>query len=71
MKVIQTSPTTWELLTDNGCIALAGYARATMGRPGVYFVRPGHDLTRESAERIFAADTSVQAAIAAEREVKP
>lgn len=64
MQVVQTGATTFELLSDNGCIALAGFALETMGRPGVYFVRPGHDLTREIAERIFAADQGVKDAIA-------
>jgi len=63
MRVDQTSPTTFELTTDNGCIALAGYATEPMGAPGVYFWR-GEQITREDADKAFRADQRVKDAIA-------
>ena len=63
MRVEQTSPTTFELQTDNGCVTLAGYATETMGAPGVYVIRPDSGLTRDEAAAFFLADPRVQAAI--------
>ena len=63
MRVEQTSPTTFELTTDNGCIALAGFAIETMGAHGVYFWR-GEQITREDADKAFRADPRVKDAIA-------
>ena len=64
MRVEQTSATTFELTTDNGCIALAGFATNNMGRPGVYFVRKDAGITREQAVEQFHADARVKAVIA-------
>jgi len=64
MRVEQTSATTFELQTDNGCMALAGFATETMGRPGVYFVRKDAGITREQAVEKFHADARVKAVIA-------
>lgn len=63
MRVEQTSPTTFELTTDNGCIALAGFATETMGAYGVYFWR-GEQISREDADKAFRSDPRVQCAIA-------
>ena len=63
MRVEQTSPTTFELTTDNGCIALAGFALETMGAYGVYFWR-GEQISREEADKAFRADQRVKDAIA-------
>ena len=63
MRVEQTSPTTFELKTDNGCIALAGFATKTMGACGVYFWR-GEQISREEADKAFRADKKVQDAVA-------
>ena len=63
MRVEQTSPTTFELTTDNGCIAIAGYATEPMGAPGVYFWR-GEQISREEADAAFRSDPRVQDAIA-------
>lgn len=62
MRVAQTSPTTFELQTDNGCVTLAGYATATMGAPGVYWYRIAI-ISREDATKAFLADPRVQAAL--------
>ena len=63
MRVEQTSPTTFELQSDNGCQALAAFAAQTMGRPGVYFIRKDAPVTREQAQELFHADPRVQEAI--------
>lgn len=63
MRVEQTSPTTFELTTDNGCIALAGFATEPMGSPGVYWWR-GEQITKMNAEKAFRADPRVEEAIA-------
>ncbi len=63
MRVEQTSPTTFELTTDNGCIALAGFSTETMGSYGVYFWR-GEQITKMNAEKAFRADPRVEEAIA-------
>ena len=63
MRVEQTSPTTFELQTDNGCITLAGYSTETMGAPGVYWYRIAI-ISRETAKAAFLADPRVQAALA-------
>lgn len=65
LYVVQTSSTTFELQTDNGCIAVAGFAVYTMGEAGIYFLRPGFGLLRETADGLFRADPKVQAALAA------
>jgi hypothetical protein len=62
MRVEQTSPTTFELQTDNGCIALAGFSTETMGAPGVYWYRIAI-ITRKDATEAFLADPRVKAAI--------
>lgn len=64
LRVVQTSRTTFELQTENGCIALAGFAIATMGEAGVYFLRHGCGLPREKADLLFRADPNVQKALA-------
>jgi hypothetical protein len=64
MRVEQTSATTFELQSDNGCHAIAGFALETMGRPGIYFVRESCTLTKDQLEKAFMADQQVQAAIA-------
>ena len=64
MRVEQTSPTTFELQSDSGCHAIAGFASETMGRPGVYFVRKDAGITREQAMELFHADERVRAVIA-------
>ena len=64
MRVEQTSATTFELQSDNGCMALAGFATETMGRPGVYFVRKDAGITREQAVEAFHADARVKKLIA-------
>lgn len=63
MRVEQTSPTTFELQTDNGCVTLAGYSTETMGAPGVYWYRIAV-ISRETAKAAFLADPRVQAALA-------
>ena len=62
MRVEQTSPTTFELQTDNGCVTLAGYSTETMGAPGVYWYRIAI-ISRETAKAAFLADPRVQAAL--------
>jgi len=62
MQVVQTSPTTFELTTDNGCITMAGFSTATMGAPGVYWHRETH-IHKAEAEAEFRKDPRVQAAI--------
>jgi len=64
MRVEQTSATTFELQSDSGCHAIAGFALETMGRPGIYFLKAGVGVTSEQAEKAFMADNKVQAAIA-------
>jgi len=63
LYVVQTSSTTFELQTDNGCVAVAGFAVATMGKAGIYFLRQGFGLLRETAEELFRADPKVKAAL--------
>lgn len=63
MRVEQTSPTTFELHSDSGCPAIAGFALKTMGSCGVYFWR-GEQITRKDAESAFLADQRVKDAIA-------
>jgi uncharacterized RmlC-like cupin family protein len=70
MRVEQSSPTSFELLTDNGCIALAGFSTATSGSAGVYFHRVAL-ITKADAEAAFKKDLRVQAAIQALQDVKP
>lgn len=62
MRVEKTSPTTFELQSDNGCHALAGMAINTMGGPGVYWWR---DMSRAEAEKAFMEDAKVREAIEA------
>jgi len=64
MRIEQTSPTTFELQTDNGCVTLAGYSTETMGAPGVYWYRIAV-ITREDAKAAFLADPRIQAALQA------
>ena len=61
MRVEQTSPTTFELQSDNGCHAMAGAALNTMGYPGVYWWR---DMSKHEAEEHFKKDPLVQKAMA-------
>ena len=63
MRVEQTSPTTFELTSDNSCIALAGFATDTMGACGVYIWR-GEQISREEADAAFRSDPRVKDAIA-------
>jgi hypothetical protein len=62
MRVEQTSPTSFELQTDNGCVALAGFATWTMGATGVYWYRIAL-ITKVDAEAAFKADARVQHAL--------
>lgn len=64
MRVEQTSPTTFELQSDNGCRAIAGFALETMGRPGVYFIRNDAGISIDQAFNAFMDDEKVKAAIA-------
>ena len=64
MRVEQTSETTFELQSDSGCHAIAGFALETMGRPGIYFMRDNCGVSVNQAEQTFLADNKVQAAIA-------
>jgi hypothetical protein len=64
MKVFKTSDTTFELKSDNGCRAIAGFALVTMGRMGVYFLRPDSGMTKEQAYSLFAADAGVREVVA-------
>jgi hypothetical protein len=61
MQVEQTSPTTFELHSDNGCHVFAGFAANTMQQPGVYWWRD--TITKADAEAAFLADERVRAAI--------
>jgi len=63
MRVEQTSPTTFELQSDSGCHALAGFATNTMSACGVYFWR-GEQISREEADKAFRVDPRVKEAIA-------
>lgn len=62
MRVEQTSPTSFELKTDNGCVALAGFATASMGAGGVYWHRIAL-ITKADAEAAFLADPRVKTAL--------
>jgi hypothetical protein len=62
MRVEQSSPTAFELQSDNGCVALAGFSTATKGAAGVYWHRVTL-ITKADAEAAFKADPRVQAAI--------
>jgi hypothetical protein len=62
MRVEQTSPTSFELLTDNGCVALAGFSTVTTGAAGVYWHRIAL-VTKADAEAAFKADARVQQAL--------
>lgn len=64
MRVEQSSPTSFELLSDNGCIALAGFSTATSGSAGVYWHRVTL-ITKADAEAAFKKDLRVHAAIEA------
>ena len=62
MRVEQTSPTSFELQTDNGCAALAGFATATIGACGVYWHRIAL-ISKVDAEAAFRADPRVKTAL--------
>ena len=61
MRVEQTSPTSFELQSDNGCVALAGFATCTIGAGGVYWHRI--TISKADAEEAFLADHRVKTAI--------
>lgn len=63
MRIEQISPTTFELQSDNGCQAIAGFAVNTMGHAGVYFLRHGAKITWDQAQALFHADECVKRAI--------
>jgi hypothetical protein len=63
MRVEQSSPTSFELLSDNGCIALAGFSTATSGSAGVYWHRVTL-ITKADADVAFRADPRVKEALA-------
>lgn len=62
MRVEQTSPTTFELQSDNGCVTLAGFSTASLGAGGVYMHRV-EMITKADAEAAFLADPRVQTAL--------
>jgi hypothetical protein len=70
MRIEQTSPTTFELQSDSGCHAIAGFATETMGACGVYFWR-GEQITRKDADAAFRADARVQKALSLTQQGQP
>jgi hypothetical protein len=63
MRVEQTSKTTFELTTDNGCITLAGFSTVTAGAAGVYWHRVAL-INKADADATFRADPRVKEALA-------
>jgi hypothetical protein len=63
MRVEKTSPTSFELQSNNGCVAIAGFATWTMGAAGVYWHRVTL-ITKEDADTAFRADPRVKEALA-------
>lgn len=68
MTIVQTSDTTFELQSDNGCTAYAGWSSETMGSDGVYFIRADFPMRKDQVLDLFRRDPRVQASIQSRRE---
>lgn len=63
MTIVQTSDTTFELQSDNGCTAYAGWSSETMGSDGVYFIRADFPMRKDQVLDLFRRDPRVLASI--------
>lgn len=68
MTIVQTSDTTFELQSDNGCTAYAGWSSETMGSDGVYFIRADFPMRKDQVLDLFRRDPRVQASIQSRRD---